>query len=254
MLMNPMQQGAKMQHHRFAKTRRQVLVIGRPTRYIESTDRDAAIDALCTGIDLRTNEADTAEMYFSGAAEDLLGEAIAGKRDRIFLVAKALPESNSRSETIEDCEASLARFHTGRVDCCLLHWRAHRPLEDAVAASRQLQQKGKILSWGVNDVDSPDLREARKIAAKGEVVDNQLLYQLDEGATEEAAGPYREKGGIAVVACSPFGPGSFPGPHTAGGRVLQKITAPHHAVSRQTGLPFLLRRSGISAAPKTSAP
>jgi diketogulonate reductase-like aldo/keto reductase len=244
-----MQQGAKMQHHRLGTTRRQVLVIGRATWYIESKDRDAAIDALCTGIDLRTKEADTAEMYGSGAAEELVGEAIAGRRDRIFLVAKVLPESNSR---IEDCEASLTRLHTGRVDCCLLHWRAHRPLEDAVAASKQIQQEGKILSWGVNDVDIPDLREARKIAAKGEVVDNELLYQLDEGATEDAAGPYYEKRGVAVIACSPFDPGSFTGPHTAGGRVLQKSTASHHAGSPQAGLQFLLRRSGIFAVPKTS--
>ncbi len=243
-----------MQHHRLGTTRRQVPVIGRATWYIESKDRDAAIDALYTGIDLRTNEADTAEMYGFGASEEAVDEAIAGRRDQIFLVAKALPKSNSRSVTIEDCEASLTRFHTRRVDCCLLNWRAHRPLEDTVAASKQIQQEGKILSWGVTDVVIPDLREARKIAAKGEVVDNQLLYQLDEGATEDAAGPYYEKRGVAVVACSSFGPGSFTGPHTAGGRVLQKITASHHAGSPQTGLHFLLRRSGIFAVPKTSAP
>jgi diketogulonate reductase-like aldo/keto reductase len=248
-----MQQGAKMQHHRLGTTRRQVPVIGRATWYIETKDRDAAIDALCTGIDLRTNEADTAEMYGSGAAEELVGEAIAGRRDRIFLVAKVLPENNSRSGTIEDFEASLIRFHTGRVDCCLLRWRVRRPLEDAVAASKQLQQAGKILSWGANDVDIPGLREARNIAAKGEAVDNELLYQLDEGATEDAAGPYYEKRGVAVVACSPFDPGSFTGPHTAGGCILQKITASHHAGSPQTGLQFLLRRSGIFAVPKTSA-
>jgi diketogulonate reductase-like aldo/keto reductase len=254
MLMNPIQHGAEMQHHRFGSTQPEVLVIGRATWYIEDKDRDAAIEALRTGIELRTNETDTPEMYGSGAAEEVVGEAIAGRRDQVFLVAKLLAENTSRGGTIEACEASLARLHTDRLDCCLLHWRARRPLEEAVAAFEQLQQEGKILSWGVNDVDIPDLREARKIAAKGQVVDNQLLYQMDEVTTEDAAGPCYEKRGVAVVACSPFGPGSFPGPRTAGGRVLQQITASHNASSRQVGLQFLLRRPGVFAIPKASAP
>ena len=126
-----------MQHHRFGSTQREVLVIGRATWYIEDKDCDAAIDALRTGIYLRTNETDTAQMYGSGAAEEVVGEAIAGRRDQVFLVAKVLPENTSRSGTVEACEASLARLHTDRLDCCLLHWRAHRPLEDAVAAFEQ---------------------------------------------------------------------------------------------------------------------
>jgi diketogulonate reductase-like aldo/keto reductase len=177
MLKKPIRHGAKMQHHRFGSTQREVLVIGRATWYIEDKDLDAAIEALRTGIDLSTNES-IAEMYGSGAAEGVVGEAIAGRRDQVFLVAKVLPENTSRSGTIEACEASLARLHTDRLDCYLVHWRAHRPLEDAVAAFEQLEQDGKILSWGLNDVDVPDLREARKIVAKGQVVDNQLLYQM----------------------------------------------------------------------------
>jgi diketogulonate reductase-like aldo/keto reductase len=254
MLKKPIRHGAKMQHHRFGSTQREVLVIGRATWYVEDKDLDAAIDALRTGIDLSTNESDAAEMYGSGAAEEVVGEALAGRRDQVFLVAKVLPENASRSRTIEACEASLTRLHTDRLDCYLLHWRAHRPLEEAVAAFEQLQRDGKILSWGVNDVDVPDLREARKIAAKGQVVDNQLLYQMDEGASDDAAGPWCEKHGVAVVACSPFGPGNFPGPRTAGGRVLQQITASHNATSRQVGLQFLLRRPGVFAIPWTSAP
>jgi diketogulonate reductase-like aldo/keto reductase len=254
MLKKTIQHGANMQHHRFGSTQREVLVIGRATWYIEDKDLDAAIDALRTGIDLHTNETDTAEMYGSGAAEEVVGEAIAGRRDQVFLVAKVLPENTSRSGTIEACEASLARLHTDRLDCYLLHWRAHRPLEDAVAAFEQLEQDGKILSWGLNDVDVPDLREARKIVAKGQVVDNQLLYQTGEGASGNAAGAWYEKHGVALVACSPFGPGSFPGPRTAGGRVLQQITASHNATSRQVGLQFLLRRPGVFAIPKASVP
>jgi diketogulonate reductase-like aldo/keto reductase len=125
-------------------------------------------------------------------------------------------------------------------------------LQDAVAAFEQLQQDGKILSWGVNDIDVPDLREARKIVARHQVVDDQLLYQMNEGVTEDAARPWYEKHGIAAVACSPFGPGSFPGPRTSGGRVLQQITKSHNATSRQVGLQFLLRRSGVFAIPKAS--
>ena len=109
---------------------------------------------------------DTAEMY-GGEAEDVVGEAIVGRRDEVFLVSKVLPENASRSGTIAACERSLARLRTDRLDCYLLHWRGRHPLEDTIAAFEQLGATGKILSWGVSNFDVADLEEVREIAGAG---------------------------------------------------------------------------------------
>ena len=105
---------------------------------------------------------DTAEMYGSGAAEELVGEAIAGRRDEVFLVSKVLPHNASRNGTIAACERSLKRLKTDRLDCYLLHWRGSHPLAETVAAFEQLRADGKILSWGVSNFDVDDLDEVRR--------------------------------------------------------------------------------------------
>jgi diketogulonate reductase-like aldo/keto reductase len=238
----------------FGPTRRQVPVIGQGTWYIESGDRATVIAALRLGLDLGMTHIDTAEMYGSGAAEQVVGEAILGRRDEVFLVSKVLPENASRSGTIAACERSLARLRTDRLDCYLLHWRGEHPLEDTFAAFEQLERQGKILSWGVSNFDVPDLEEVWKIAGKGRPVCNQVLYHLEERAIEHAVLPWCERQGLAVVAYSPFGHGNFPGPHTKGGRVLQEIAAAHNATARQVALRFLVRRPSVFAIPKASTP
>jgi diketogulonate reductase-like aldo/keto reductase len=95
------------------------------------------------------NHIDTAEMYGSGAVEQIVGEAIAGRREEVFLVSKVLPENASRNGAVKACERSLARLRTERLDCYLLHWRGPHPLEETFAAFEKLQRQGKILSWGV---------------------------------------------------------------------------------------------------------
>src|SRR4030095_3196833 len=147
-----------MEVRQFGSTNYQVPVIGQGTWHSDASDPALAIAALRRGIDLGMNHIDTAEMY--GDAEEIVGEAIAGRRDEVFLVSKVLPENASSAGTIQACERSLARLDTDWLDCSLLHWRGSFPREETVAAFEQLQVAGKILSWGVSNFDTPDLEEA----------------------------------------------------------------------------------------------
>jgi len=236
----------------FGSLTRAVAVIGQGTWRIDSGDRRGAITALRRGIDLGMTHVDTAEMY--GAAEEMIAEAIAGRREEVFLVSKVLPEHASRNGTIEACERSLARLGTDRLDSYLLHWRGRYPLEDTIAAFEQLRRDGKILSWGVSNFDVADLEEAWRIAGEGGPVCNQVLYHLRERTIEHAVIPWCEAHGVAVVGYSPFGHGRFPGPRTAGGRVLEEIAGAHGATFRQVVLRFLVRRPSLFTIPKASHP
>ncbi len=242
-----------MEQRRFGSTRCEVAVIGQGTWYIDEADPVTAIAALRRGLDLGMTHVDTAELYGSGAAEELVGAAIAGRRDEVFLVSKVLPHNASRKGTIAACERSLKRLQTDRLDCYLLHWRGAHPLSDTVAAFEQLCADGKILSWGVSNFDADDLDEVRRIAGAGHPACNQVLYHLGERAIEQAVLPWCEQHGVAVVEYSPFGhAGGFPGPRTAGGRVLKEIADKHDATPRQVALRFLVRRSSLFAIPKAS--
>jgi len=243
-----------MERHRFGSTNRDVAAIGQGTWYLERADRAEAIAALQHGIDLGMSHIDTAEMYGSGEAERIIGEAIVGRRDEVFLVSKVLPQNASLSATVAACERSLARLGTDRLDCYLLHWRGGHPLEDTIAAFERLQRAGKILSWGVSNFDASDLEEARAIAGDGRIACNQVLYHLKERSIEHAVLPWCEQHGVAVVGYSPFGhAGSFPGARTSGGRVLAEIAAAHDATPRQVALRFLVRRPSLFAIPKASS-
>jgi diketogulonate reductase-like aldo/keto reductase len=245
-----------MERRLFGSTKRFVARIGQGTWFIEDADRDSAIAALRRGLDLGMTHIDTAELYGGGAAEELVGEAIVGRRNETFLVSKVLPENASRSGTRLACERSLARLDTDRLDCYLLHWRGRHPLEETIAGFEDLQRAGKILSWGVSNFDVPDLKEALTIAGQGEgrLACNQVLYHLQERAIEHAVLPWCESHGVAVTAYSPFGHGNFPGAHTEGGQVLAKIAEAHNATPRQVALAFLTRRPSLFAIPKASNP
>jgi len=244
----------KMERRPFGLTKREVAVIGQGTWYIDNTNRTSAIATLRQGLDFGMTHIDTAELYGEGAAEEVVGEAIAGRRNEVFLVSKVLPQNASRSGTIIACEGSLARLKTDHLDSYLLHWRGEYPLMDTVTAFEQLQREGKILSWGVSNFDTPDLDEAWRISGASRPVCNQVLYHLKERAIEHAVSPWCEKHGLAVVAYSPFGHGSFPGQRTKGGRVLQEIAAAHNATPRQVALRFLVRLPFFFAIPKASSP
>lgn len=215
-------------------------------------DRAAAIQALRHGLDLGMTHVDTAEMYTG--SEEMIAEAIAGRRDQVFLVSKVLPQNASRRGTIAACEKSLRRLGTDSLDVYLLHWRGSHPLEDTVAAFEQLERDGKIRAWGVSNFDVDDLEELRSLAPPGRPVCNQVLYHLEERGIEHAVLPWCESHRVALVGYSPFGSGRFPGPRSAGGRALAEIAAAHGATPRQVALAFLVRRPPLFAIPKAANP
>ena len=244
-----------MERRRFGSSARDVAVIGQGTWYIEQGDPALAVEALRRGLDLGMTHIDCAELYGSGRAEELVGEAIAERRDEVFLVSKVLPSHASRSGVVAACERSLVRLRTDRLDCYLLHWRGRDPLYETIAGFERLQRDGKILSWGLSNFDVPDLEEMRAITGNRRPACNQVLYHLDERAIEHAVLPWCEENGIAVVAYSPFGHnGGFPGPRTARGRVLKEIAEAHGASARQVALRFLVRRPQVFTIPKASNP
>jgi diketogulonate reductase-like aldo/keto reductase len=229
----------------------QVPVIGQGTWNLE-TDPDAARAAIQAGLDAGLTHIDTAEMYGRGKVEEIVGEAIAGRRDEVFLVTKVLPENATRTGTLEACERSLRRLKTDRLDCYLLHWESSHPLEETISAFAQLQEDGKILSWGVSNFDVQWLEKALSIAGEGRMACNQVLYHLRERAIEHEVIPWCEENGVAVVAYSPFGQGNFPGPRSPEGSVLTEVARAHNATPHQVALAFLTRRPSVFAIPMTS--
>jgi diketogulonate reductase-like aldo/keto reductase len=189
-----------------------------------------------------------------GDAELVVAEAMAGRRDDIFLVSKVLPSNASRRGTITACERSLKRLQTDRLDCYLLHWRGSAPFAETVAAFEALVAAGKIRAWGVSNFDTDDLDEMLDVAGEGKIACNQVLYHLQERAIEHAVLPWCEQHGVALVAYSPFGHNDFPSPRSRQGAVLQAVAEAHRATPRQVALSFLTRRPSIFAIPKASAP
>jgi len=229
-----------------------VSVIGQGTWNLELAPRAEAIKTLQRGIDLGMTHIDTAEMYGSGKAEAIAGEAIAGRREKVFVVSKVLPSNASRKGTLAACERSLKQMKTDYLDCYLLHWRGSYPLEETFAAFEELKAAGKIRSWGVSNFDKDDLDEALAVAGKGKIACNQVLYHLQERAIEHAVIPWCERHNVAIVAYSPYGQGAMPPVSSAGGKILAKIAAAHGATPRQVALAFLTRKQTVFAIPKAS--
>jgi diketogulonate reductase-like aldo/keto reductase len=239
-----------LRQRKFGLSGPDVPLIGQGTWYIDRGDRRSAVAALRRGADLGMTHIDTAEMY--GDAELVIAEAMAGRRDDLFLVSKVLPSNASRRGTITACERSLARLKTDRLDCYLLHWRGSYPLAESVAAFEELVSAGKIRSWGVSNFDTGDLDEMLAVAGKGKIACNQVLYHLRERAIEHAVIPWCEAHGVAVVAYSPFGHNDFPQLRSKGGEILQAIADAHGASPRQVALSFLTHSPSVFAIPKAS--
>jgi diketogulonate reductase-like aldo/keto reductase len=243
-----------MESRQFGSPPRQVSEIGQGTWNIEQAPSAPAVAAVRRGIDLGMTHIDTAEMYGSGKAESLVAQAIAGRRNEIFLVSKVLPSNASRPGVVRACEATLARLKTDRLDCYLLHWRGSHPLAQTVAAFDQLMRDGKILSWGVSNFDVADLEEVYSLSSTSRPACNQVLYHLEERAIEHAVIPWCSAHAVAVVAYSPFGSQSgFPAAQSAGGRVLHQIADLHGATPHQVALRFLLQNPAVFAIPKASS-
>lgn len=243
-----------MQYRPFGPTGAHVSVIGIGTWYIDRGDRKEAVAALHAALDNGVNHIDTAEMY--GDAELVVAQAIAGRRDDVFLVSKVLPHNASRKGTRTACERSLKRLGTDRLDCYLLHWRGPHPLADTVAAFMDLQREGKIRSWGVSNLDEDDLAEleAVAVAVGGRNACDQVLYHLKERAIEHGVLPACKARGAALVAYSPFGHDDFPRADSPPGKVLAAIAEAHGATLRQVALAFLVRDPAVFVIPKAGSP
>lgn len=231
----------------FGDPGRRVPVLGLGTWNMERDDRAAAVAALRRGIDLGMAHVDTAEMYGSGRVEELVGEALRGIRDRVFLVSKVLPTNASYDGTLRACERSLARLRTDRLDGYLLHWPGSHPLEGTIRAFEKLQKDGKILSYGVSNFDVDGMEEAVRLAGKGRIACNQVLYHLGERTIEHELLPWCEQRGIPIVAYSPLGAERF-----VSDKVLDAVAAARKATPRQVALAFLTRRKAVFAIPKSS--
>lgn len=243
-----------MQQRPFGAAAPAVAAVGQGTWQMERDPRAQAIAALRRGLDAGASHVDTAEMYGDGRVEELVGEALAGRREEVFLVSKVLPGNASRSGTVRACEASLRRLRTDRLDAYLLHWPGPHPLAGTLEAFEELVRAGKIRAWGLSNFDEQELAEVLALAGPGRIACNQVLYHLGERAVEHAVLPFCARHGIALVAYSPFGSGEFPGPRSPGGRALAEVAARHAATPHQVALAFLLREPAVLVIPKAANP
>jgi diketogulonate reductase-like aldo/keto reductase len=223
-----------------------VPALGQGTWYMaeEPSRRKGELAALQRGIELGLTLIDTAEMYGDGASEELVGEAIAGRRDRVFLVSKVLPWNASREGTIEACEQSLRRLRTDRIDLYLLHWRGEAPFEETIAAFEELVEDGKIGSWGVSNLDTDEMDELLSAGGAAVQVD-QVLYNLSRRGIEWDLLPRCRARDVAVMAYSPVEQGRILG-HPA----LRQVAGRHGATPAQVALAWTLREEGVITIPK----
>jgi diketogulonate reductase-like aldo/keto reductase len=230
----------------------EVPVIGQGTWKMEHDDRPGAIAALRKGLDLGLTHVDTAEIYGDGKVETLVGEAIAGRRDEVFLVSKVAPDHATHEGVLRACDKSLRRLQTDRLDCYLLHWPGRHPLDGTVRGFEDLVKAGKIRSWGVSNFDVEELEQVRRIAGPGRIACNQVRYNLEDRSIERAVLPWCVREGVTLVGYSPFGAGRFPSASTARGRVLADVAQARGVSPYQVALAFLVRLPGTLAIPKAA--
>jgi diketogulonate reductase-like aldo/keto reductase len=211
--------------------------------------RTDEIAALRLGIDLGMSLIDTAEMYADGHAEVLVGEAIKGRRDQVFLVSKVLPHHATVRGTIEACDGSLLRLGVDIIDLYLLHWRGSIPLEETLKAFERLKGAGKIGSWGVSNFDLADMQDLIDIPGGSEVSTDQVLYNLEYRGIEYDLLPWCERSGVPIMAYSPIEQA-----RVLDHAVLRSVAARHHATPAQVALAWVLRKDNVCAIPRASNP
>jgi diketogulonate reductase-like aldo/keto reductase len=211
----------------------------------ESAKREREIAALRLGLDLGLTLIDTAELYADGGAEKLVGEAIEGRREEVFLVSKVLPSHATRSGTIRACEKSLRRLRTDRIDLYLLHWRENVPLSETVAGFQDLVADGKIRFWGVSNFDVDDMEELFDVTGGNEVAANQVLYNLKRRGIEYDLLPWCASRSIPIMAYSPIEQGKL-----LRDRTLLSVAKRHGATPAQIALAWVLRKDHVIAIPK----
>ena len=215
----------------------------------DTSRRTQEINALRLGLELGMTLIDTAEMYGEGAVEELVAEAIAGRRDEAFLVSKVYPHHSSRAGVVQACERSLKRLQTDRLDLYLLHWRGSVPLGDTVAGFEELRRSGKIRHWGVSNFDTSDMEELTQVPDGANCTTNQVLYNVTRRGPEFDLIPWMAARRMPLMAYSPIEQGRLP---QAG--ALQVIGDKHRASAFQIALAWLLQQPGVIAIPKAGRP
>ncbi|MER8657621.1 aldo/keto reductase [Mesorhizobium sp. M0847] len=214
----------------------------------DSRRRAGEVNALKLGLDLGMTLIDTAEMYASGGAEEVVAEAIAGRRDKLFLVSKVLPSNASRAGVARACENSLKRLRTDRIDLYLLHWPGSVPLGETVEAFEALKKAGKIRHWGVSNFDTDEMEELTGPSSGDHVQTNQVLYNLSRRGPEFDLAPWSRQRGIPLMAYSPVEQGAL-----ARNSRLETIAARHNATPAQIALAWVMAQPGVIAIPKASS-
>jgi len=215
---------------------------------VERRHRDAEVAALRLGLELGMTLIDTAEMYATGGAEEVVGEAIRGMRDRVFVESKVLPENASRQGTIDAAERSLQRLGIDTIDLYLLHWQGSHPLAETIAAFEQLVADGKIRYWGVSNFDLAAMQEVEKLAP-GRCACNQVLYNLAKRGPEWGLIDFCNRHGILLQPYSPLDQGKLPKP-----QALLDVVARHGVTPEQIALAWSVRLPGCQTIPKSSKP
>jgi diketogulonate reductase-like aldo/keto reductase len=217
-----------------------VPVIGQGTWELKGTE------SLRRGLDLGMTHIDTAEMY---GTEELVAQAIAGRRDEVFLASKVLPNNASYEGTLRACEASLRRLKTDRLDLYMLHWAGRHPIRETMRAMEKLVSDGMVRFIGVSNLDLEELKAAEAALKNERMACNQVLYHLGDRGIERRLLPYCKERQIAVVAYSPFGHGRVPNK-----AVLSEIAKAHGKTVRQVILRWVTRDADVFTIPKTSRP
>lgn len=232
----------------------QVPALGQGTWFLgeRPASRQQEIEALRAGIDAGMTLLDTAEMYGSGKAEELIGEVIQGyPRENLFLVSKCYPQNAGRKNIFKSCIASMERMKTDYIDLYLLHWRGGIPLEETVACMEQLKKEGKIRNWGVSNFDTEDMEELWRVPGGDRCAVNQVLYHVASRGIEYDLLPWMREHHVPVMAYCPLAQagdlkrGLFNNP------VLEKIAADHQCSISQVLLAFVLRGGNVIAIPRT---
>lgn len=227
----------------------QVPALGQGTWHMGEDRRRAADEAKAVrlGIELGLTLIDTAEMYGSGAAEEIVAEAARGLRDKLFIVSKVLPYNASRAGVIAACENSLKRLKTDRIDLYLLHWRGSIPFGETLAGFEALRQAGKIRHHGVSNLDRREIAEWAGLPGGGAVATDQVLYNLSRRGPEWDLIPWCRERGVAIMAYTPLGQGPL-----LRDKTLTEIARRHEASPAQIALAWLLRQKGTIVIPKAA--
>ncbi|MGC2410737.1 MAG: aldo/keto reductase [Methyloceanibacter sp.] len=223
--------------------------LGQGTWHMGESARKAKeeIAALKLGLDLGMTLIDTAELYGDGQAERIVAEAIAGRRDDVFIVSKVLPQNSSRAGTIAACERSLKRLGTDRLDLYLLHWRGRYPLKETLGGFQTLMDAGLIRAWGVSNFDVEDMEELVALPGGDAVATNQVLYNLARRGIEADLLPCCRRRSIPIMAYSPIDQGRI-----LRDRTLGSVAARHGATPAQIAIASVLRQEDMMVIPKAT--